>query len=630
MRVLIEPSAHHLLNAGDASMLRVAFDRVRELWPEASVGIITEHPGRLATECPGAVAVPVSGRQLWLEQPYFGHRVHRALPPSASDRLRSAERELRCSYPALATAAIRTRRKVTGSRSDGLREFLDWALHSDVLIVSGAGLITDAFAPRAISVLELVESAIRRGATTALMSQGVSRFNDPELVAVARTVLPRVDLIALREARTGVPVLRGLGVRDHKLFVTGDDAVELAFRNRPTSPTGDSLGVAVRVARYSGVTPDHLYRVGRTLHRAANARGADLAPIPISRAGNEQDSAALVRVIGGTELHPAESPIEQVRRCRLVVAGSYHAAVFALAQGIPAIGLAAAQYYVEKFLGLADQFDGHFTIVHLDESGFEEHLEKAIDDSWEHAQDLRGPLLQAADRQVRADRVAYSALHEIARTNARFPRRERRPAVDLAARARSWAGALFDPRRRFNCQDQDDPNWDERAIEAARLLAHDLDSHGPTPLPIDVGDLGCGNERLRDALHHELGRPFRYRGYDLHPQSSTVEYLDAQRDLPAREFDALFCLGLLEYIDDLESLAMRVRDICDRLIVSYVISDSSERLTESERAARGWRHHYTQNEFEAIFSRCGLAIENSVRVEAGRTVVWLWRTQRTP
>ena len=45
--------------------------------------------------------------------------------------------------------------------------------------------------------------------------------------------------------------------------------------------------------------------------------------------------------------------IEQISRCRLVIVGSYHAAVFALAQGVSAIGLAGNAYYLQKFEGLA-------------------------------------------------------------------------------------------------------------------------------------------------------------------------------------------------------------------------------------------------------------------------------------
>jgi polysaccharide pyruvyl transferase WcaK-like protein len=52
-----------------------------------------------------------------------------------------------------------------------------------------------------------------------------------------------------------------------------------------------------------------------------------------------------------------------VSRCRVVVTGSYHAGVFALAQGIPVVATAASRYYHDKFSGLADLFGGGGDIV---------------------------------------------------------------------------------------------------------------------------------------------------------------------------------------------------------------------------------------------------------------------------
>ncbi len=63
----------------------------------------------------------------------------------------------------------------------------------------------------------------------------------------------------------------------------------------------------------------------------------------------------------------ADSIIERVSRCRVVVTGNYQAAVFALAQGIPIVAVAATAYYRNKFQGLANQFQGGFRIVFLED-----------------------------------------------------------------------------------------------------------------------------------------------------------------------------------------------------------------------------------------------------------------------
>ena len=60
---------------------------------------------------------------------------------------------------------------------------------------------------------------------------------------------------------------------------------------------------------------------------------------------------------------------EQIGFCRVLITGSYHAGVFALAQGVPSICVAQSQYYVDKFVGLADQFGEGCRVIQLQESG---------------------------------------------------------------------------------------------------------------------------------------------------------------------------------------------------------------------------------------------------------------------
>jgi len=626
-RILIEPSAHHLLNAGDAAMLQVAAGRARELWPDSQIGVITESPDRLASLCPGTFAVSAIGRHIWLEQPLVSSRVQRALPTVVATRLRWLERWLRTSHPHLASTLIRTRRKLKGAGNSELRDFLDWSNRCDVLIVSGAGLLTDAYARRATSVLELVNSAVRREATTALMGQGVSRFTDQELVAMARVVLPRVDLIGLREERTSRPVLRDMGVPDRKMVTTGDDALELAFAAGADLPSGDGLGLGLRVARYSGLTQAHLEMVAAVVTELGRSLQARLVPIPISEVAKENDAVVLARIHEPGQQERAESPIGRVQRCRLVVAGSYHAAVFALAQGIPAIGLTASDYYTEKFLGLADQFNGLCPLVRLNHPSAAEELRSSINETWRSARDVQPALLAATKRQIGAGRAAYRRLHCVEDSRAivfssrgGMWNRTLRTARDIKRRVMTTVV----PGRRFNCADQDDPRWDERASVASRLLAQMLDQSASPNTPIEIADLGCGNERLRWALTKNLNREFRYRGYDLRPQSSTVEYLDVRRGLPPHFFDVIFCLGLVEYLPDVETFAQRLPGRCSRLIISYVIADSPVGLTTHERRARGWRHSYTREGLEAFFAGVGFSVEGSVVIEHGQTVVWSW------
>jgi colanic acid/amylovoran biosynthesis protein len=113
---------------------------------------------------------------------------------------------------------------------------------------------------------------------------------------------------------------------------------------------------------------------------------------------------------GGATLRTPSDVIQQVGRCRLVIAGSYHAGVFALAQGIPVVGLVNSPYYADKFLGLANMFGTGCEIVRVGEPGFSEALAGAIDRGWACAHHSRARLLAAAAEQVQLGYDAYRGL----------------------------------------------------------------------------------------------------------------------------------------------------------------------------------------------------------------------------
>jgi polysaccharide pyruvyl transferase WcaK-like protein len=420
VKILVEPSAHHLLNMGDVAMLTVTVRRLRRLWPDALIGVLANDPDRLAAHCPGLVHVPAAGRRLWLDEPILGASVHRALPAQLALRLREAEGRARRNLPRVVAATVRARRRLKRQETAEFETFLEWATSADLVVVVGAGLLTDAFVPAAITVLELLETAAARGAATAMMAQGVGPLSDPALRAAARRVLPTVGLICLREERSGRPILRSLGVPEDAVVTTGDDAVELSYEARPNELRGFGLGLSLRVARYSEAGEREISTVGSVLRRISHQYGAELVPVPISSYWNERDGEVIARAVGSLTGDP-ESPetplgvIKRIQRCRVVVTGSYHAAVFALAQGIPAIGLAGSAYYVDKFLGLADQFDGHCSVVMLNDEGLPEQLEQAVAEAWSTAEELAPKLIAAAERQLRSAALAMERLRELGR-----------------------------------------------------------------------------------------------------------------------------------------------------------------------------------------------------------------------
>jgi colanic acid/amylovoran biosynthesis protein len=319
---------------------------------------------------------------------------------------------------------IAARLRRNGIDASAARSYADAVHEADLVMIPGGAWITDTFgdvSPRL--VLETISIAQRAGKPTALLGQGMGPVEGPGLRRLAKEVLARVDLITVRERRVCLPLLRSLGIRPDRVLATGDETIEMAYAERPEE-RGDGIGVNIRVAPYSSVGADQCELVGACLAESAAALGAPLIPIPIEMIAEgdfRQDTESIALALRGrggpvAEAPPPDTPLEVIRRvgrCRVVVTGSYHAGVFALSQGIPAVGLAASEHYVDKFLGLADMFGGGCETVRLDREDARDGLLHAIGEAWRSADDLRPQLLAAAARQVELGREAYRRLGAI-------------------------------------------------------------------------------------------------------------------------------------------------------------------------------------------------------------------------
>jgi colanic acid/amylovoran biosynthesis protein len=121
--------------------------------------------------------------------------------------------------------------------------------------------------------------------------------------------------------------------------------------------------------------------------------------VPIETHGKQRDGIGIREVVGPTagrqELHSTAELREQVRRCRTVVTGSYHAAVFALAAGVPVVCLSKSSYYDQKFSGLAALMPaGAVTLVRLSEGT--DGLAPAVASAWELGRAHREAVLACA------------------------------------------------------------------------------------------------------------------------------------------------------------------------------------------------------------------------------------------
>ena len=407
-RILVDQSGYDLLNLGDIAMLQSCVIRLTQLWPGSEIMVICHAPERLAALCPGATAI---GRT-FADRPVF-----RILPRRT--RL-AAEQAWKIAAPYFCRH-LRPEQTWPGQP----RTAVQAVRAADVVVASGGGYLTDTWWWHAAGVLSMLSLAQRLGKPTAMLGQGIGPIRAGlhpgrgVLRMQARAVLPRLAVLGLREERMGRDLALSFGTRLGAVTVTGDDGLELLSCG--DAVFGHALGVSMRVSRYAGVDLAVADAVGVEVMRAAEAFGAPVVSLPVSRYPLDGDLDALRLLLNPhgcrtnvvlNELANPESLATAAARCRVIVSGSYHAAVFGLAQGVPAVCLTNTRYYDAKFAGLRALFPSACFVVSLDEPDLESRLRDAIDQAWHLPAPARSAATEAAARQRKAGRAAYAQLRD--------------------------------------------------------------------------------------------------------------------------------------------------------------------------------------------------------------------------
>ncbi len=425
MRIVVDTAlntgAAEYTNLGDVAMLQVGVKRLQGLWPSASIEVLTESPANLAIFCPEAKPLPRRGRDLWVGDNAIFGGFERLLPRGAAVGLSGLNRTLRLRYPAAFRLLTNLRLIVRDRRNvkPEVSAFLEGMKHADLFVVCGAGGFTDSTREWNISTLNTIGEAVQRKIPVVMFGQGMGPLNDFHVQRRARKILPKVSLLSLRGGRGGRTVAQSLGVSPSQLLITGDEAVELAYDARAREP-GQAVGINLRVASYSNVNGDMIDKLRPVLLEFAQRHNVPLIPVPIAFHAWANDHVTIRQLLkgfddhsdGGITLDTPIKVIQQVGRCRIVVTGAYHAAVFALSQGIPVVGLSASDDYTAKFLGLQDQFGLGCETVLLDAPDACQKLASAMNSAWQSAEMVRLPLLEAARRQVDLSRQAYDRVRE--------------------------------------------------------------------------------------------------------------------------------------------------------------------------------------------------------------------------
>ena len=440
MRILLDQAVYDQRNKGNVALLQAAVHRLMELWPDAEISVLTEAPYLLKLYCPKVQPVSVHPWHNYTEKRQQFETFHRLIPALVLQLLLDIREEMWHRYPDLmggggirqrvksllgrgkpevgAKAVPNPEEKVDGEEDDeDVNRDLEQAIQkADLVIATGGGYLCDTDKQHTVQVFDTLEMAVKLGKRVAMVGQGVGPMYDAELRARLSMLLPRLDWILIREPKTGRELMESLGVPPERVVMTGDDAVEMSYRAR-TEKFGDQIGVNLRFARYTEVGQAYIEKIRGVLHRSARKHNARLS-LPISSNVREADLEVIRVLLKGygkvsMSWRRFESPLSVIRKvgkCRLVVTGSYHPAVFALSQGIPVVGLVKSQAYIDKFSALVDEFGPACNLLNLDDPDLHEKLADAIDAAWASAEGVRPHLLQAAARQIEWNRAGYQLL----------------------------------------------------------------------------------------------------------------------------------------------------------------------------------------------------------------------------
>ena len=294
------------------------------------------------------------------------------------------------------------------------------ALHgADIVVATGGGYLTDSDKGVSLPVLSRLKKAKDMGKFTVMVGQGVGIMDDPELRRQVERVLPTLDLILVREENFSVPYLTSLGVPSDRIYMSGDDAIELGYYAK-SETLGNCIGVGIRLATYTEVRDQDIELVRPVLHSIAANHKARLVGLPTTCSGPVSDQFKIAELLEGypdkknsrLRFDTITELIRKVGRCRLVISGAFHSAVFALSQGIPVICIAKSREYSIKFGGLADQFGNGCQVLGLSDKDFQKKMTQASDWLWESAEMLRPNLIEAARYQIENGMKGYQHIQE--------------------------------------------------------------------------------------------------------------------------------------------------------------------------------------------------------------------------
>lgn len=370
-------SANGSTNLGDEAMWEATVLVLREL--VGPVRIVTDGHASFRPGVPDIEVLPYLHLQL---------RRGARLPHGLLERL--------VSYPRRnAYAASRARALAAGiGLPAGAELWRARVATSRGLVISGAGAMTDDFAPHGVSSWWLAASWARAaGVPTYLLGQGIGPIVDDSLRAQAADLVGWSRVVNVRET-TSDGVVRGLRpglstevTPDWAILDEPADADRARAREYLDAVCGGAPFIALSAHRRHNTSKAQLERLsglleGTTRHALASGRRVLFVPNMIG-SGYSDDRATFDLVARSwpaqlrSSVHVVRAPLGP-RVTRAVLGGAdflattrYHPLVFALAEGTPTVGVSYDAYYDQKLVGASQMFGVNGNVLRLEEASAE-------------------------------------------------------------------------------------------------------------------------------------------------------------------------------------------------------------------------------------------------------------------
>ena len=248
----------------------------------------------------------------------------------------------------------------------------DALIASTAAVVTGGGNLDATWPHHVYERAALVGMARALGRQIVVTGQGIGPNLDRRCGELVASIINDADLISVRD-RESLDLVGQLGQDSRRVTVRADDAISLAGTARPDllADRGLTPGgfIAGTFSEHSGMLDptEYLYQLAHWIDAVADVTGLPMLLVPHHGTADSGDVALHAQLAGLTRADLLELPVLDARdavwvtgQAALVAANRYHPVVFALAAGVPAIGVAVDEYTHRKisgalaWMGLAD------------------------------------------------------------------------------------------------------------------------------------------------------------------------------------------------------------------------------------------------------------------------------------